>query len=403
MTSVRNWLPLCLIFLILTACVAETPTPALVDPTAFVSYVHPTGVFSLELPPDWIVNDTSDEHALNVTFSPPGESEPLLGVYVVSASVLEGVEAGQADSQAPEGFNLEALVQSYIATFYGKGEGSYKEFGRDPQPDGSLRLRLLVETPQGTSQHNDFLHIIGPYFVVLRTRLPDDQAQLRTLSRVINTLHVDPSSGWASSVEETVATPQDAVGFVSLNAWVDRSGGFEIVGQVVNNTDLALEFVRINARLYDAENRVLAEQDDFVSSDLIGPGRYAPFSIVFSDGLPPGTVRYDLEASARYAEYTARTFYGPENFAVTSQADFDENGLLIISGQVRNEGNLTANLVKVIVTVFDSEQRVVATDTTLVDNQRLAPGEQSTYTVTFVELGGAANTFLVSAQGIVEE
>jgi hypothetical protein len=193
------------------------------------------------------------------------------------------------------------------------------------------------------------------------------------------------------------------VGFASLNAWVDRTGGFQIVGQIVNNGTLPLEFVRVQAQLYNAENRVMVERDDFVSSDLVQPGEFVPFSLVFSDGLPDGAVRYELHAVARYASFTLSTFYGAENFAIVSSAEFDENGLLVISGQVRNEGARPADLVKVIVTVFDSQRRVVGTDTTLVDQQHLAPGESSPFTVTFAELGGVADTFLVTAQAVVAE
>jgi hypothetical protein len=219
---------------------------------------------------------------------------------------------------------------------------------------------------------------------------------------VVNTLAVNQGAGWTSALPDDRAN-RTVVEFASLNAWTDRNNGFEVAGQIVNNAPLALEFVRITAQLYDAQNRLLTEQDDFVSSDLVLPGEYAPFSIVFSDGLPPGTVRYDLHASARYTDFSARTFYGPDNFALTSDANFDESGLLVVSGQVRNEGNLTANLVKVIVTVFDAQQRVIATDTTLVDEQQLAQGDSSTYSVTFVELGGTPNTFLVTAQAIIQE
>jgi len=399
MTTVLIWF--------LTGCVVEEPVPELVDPTNFVTYIHPTGVFTLDMPPDWIVGDTSDDSALSVEFSPPNSPEPLIGVYVISAEMsLETTpspasEAGNVTT-ASASPDLEALINLYQLAFYSGPDITYKEMARDPQPDGSLRIKFLIDAPQGTTQHNDFVQMRGPYFVVLRTRIPEDHAHLRTLSRVINTLTVNEQAGWSSAAPDEDGN-RDVVGFANLNAWSDRNGGFQIVGQVVNNAPLALEFVRITVQLYDRDSRLLAEQDDFVSSDLILPGEYAPFSIVFSDGLPAGTVRYDLHASARYADYAARTFYGVENFAVTSQADFDENGLLVVSGQVRNEGNLTASLVKVIVTIFDSEQRVIATDTTLVDLQRLAPGEASTYSVTFVELGGTPNTFLVTAQGIIEE
>ena len=399
----RCWLVLTVMLALAACAVEEPPAPALIDPTGFASYVHPSGVFSLSLPPDWVISDTSDDYALNVAFSPPNASEPLVSVYVVSVGALGQAHPGQQGMGAGTTTDMERLIALYQATFYAQADATYKEIGRDVQPDGSLRIRFLIDGPEGTSQHNDFVQIVGQYFVALRTRLPDNPAQLRTLSRIVNALKVDPVSTWASALSQGTegSATQQVVGFSGLNAWVDSTGGFVIVGQVINHADTPLEFVRINARLFDGEGSVLLEQDDFVSSDLIQPGERTPFSIVFSDGLPPGTVRYDLDASARYADAALETFYGPENFALTSEAGFDGTGVLVVSGQVRNEGNLTARLVKVIVTVLDAEQRVVATDTTLVDVQSLAPGETSPFSVRFFELGGTPSTFLVAAQGII--
>jgi hypothetical protein len=397
---------------LLAGCGVEAqpaPDPALVDPTGFVTYQHPSGAFSLSLPPDWVVSDTSDAYALNVGFSPPGSPQPLILVYLVSASALgrarpDDETVVEIPNPGTTVTDFDPLIGLYQGSFYAFTDATYKEIDRTPQPDGSVRIRFLIESPEGVTQHNDFVQVVGSYFVALRTRLPDDPSRLRTVGRIVNTLTVNSGSGWASVVpQQEDAAAEDLISFTSLNAWVDRNGGFVIVGQVVNNAAEAVEFVRLNASLFDEQNNLMLEQDDFVSSDLIPPGEYAPFSIVFSDGLPSGTARYLLEVSGRYADFTAQTFYGPENFALTSEADFDENGALLVSGQVRNEGNLSASLVKVIVTIFDAQQRVVATDTTLVDTQPLAPGETSTFSVRFFELGGEPNTFLVTAQGLITE
>ncbi len=389
--------------LLLAGCASTEPTPSLVDPTTFITYSHPSGVFTLNVPPDWVINDVSNNYAINVEFSPPNTAEPLVGMYVLSldkmtAPVSTPVAPG-APTPVPPPPDLGTLASTYERTLYAVRGASFQEAAREPMPDGSLRIKFFLNSGGKISQHNDFVQVIGPYFVALRTRLPDDPAQFRTVSLIVNTMTVNPLSSWASIVQTGDSKPQDAVGFTSLNAWVGRNGAFQIAGQVVNNAPIGLEFVRIQAQLYDAEDRLLATHDDFVSSDLIIPGQYAPFSILFSDGMPPGTARYELHASARYADLTTGTFYGPENFDVTTQSQIDDTGQLILSGQVTNHGAQTANLVKVIVTLFDDQQRVIATDTSLVDQQQLAPGQNANYSVTFSELGGTPSSFIVTAQG----
>jgi hypothetical protein len=378
---------------LIAGCAEEPPSPVLVDPTGFVTYAHPTGVFSLSMPPDWVVNDLSDEAALAVEFSPPDSPEPQLRVYIVSVA---GENAQAADA-------VELLSEQYLALRYGGASDTiYKDMGHEAQPDGSVRVGILADTPLGPVQYNDFLQAAGPYFGSLQVRLPaEDLAHLRTLERIVNTFALHPEAAWRSVGQNTETS--DVVGFDNLNAWVGRNGSFQIMGQVVNNGTVAIEFIHVTAQLYDADNRVLAERDDFVSSDLLLPGERAPFSLLFPDGLPTTTVRYELHAAARYAGVIAQTFYGSENFAMASEAILDENDWLVVQGQVRNDGTSRADLVRVIVTVFDDQQRVIGTDATLVDAQSLGPGEVSDFSVTFGELGGVAHTFLAAAQARVAE
>lgn len=387
----------------MTGCVVEEARPALVDPEELATYVHPSGAFTISLPPDWIVSDLSDGGTINVEFSPPGAADPLVGVYAISSRALNptAITEGAGGSVSLD-YDLDTLIATYLTLFYARQDASFHDDQRTLQPDGSMRLVFVIDGPEGITQHNDFVQLMGGAFTVVRAIIPADNTTQRTLDRVINSFVFNAGSEWAASIEQTGesgSAPQ-TVGFASLNTWTNASGGYEVMGQIVNNAAQALEFVQVQAVLFDTDGNALATQDDFVSSDLVLPGEYAPFSITFPNGLPPGTVRYELHADARYADFAARNVYGAENLALTSGASFNDAGFLVISGQVRNEGTQTAELVKVIVTVFDAGQRVIGTSTTLVDQEQLAPGDTSSYAVSFVELGGEPGTFQVTAQGI---
>jgi hypothetical protein len=378
---------------LVVGCAEEPPAPELVDPTGFVTYTHPTGAFSLGMPPDWVVNDMSDEAALAVEFSPPDSPEPHIRVYMISVA---GDNANAADA-------FDQLNENYLVLRYGdQSDTVYKDMGREEQPDASVRVSILADTPQGPVAYNDFLQTSGAYYGALQIRLPvDDPAHLRTLERIANTFDMHPEAAWRSVGQNTETG--SVVDFGNLNAWVNRSGGFQIMGQVINNGAVPIEFIHVTAQLYDDENRLLVERDDFVSSDLVQPGERAPFSLAFPDGLPTTTARYELHAAARYAGLIAQTFYGAENFATVSESSFDEGNLLVVHGQVRNDGPHRADLVRVIVTVFDDQNRVIGTDATLVNAQSLGPGEVSDFSVTFGDLGGVAHTFLAVAQARLAE
>lgn len=390
--------------LALGGCATEEPAaPAIVEPAGLVTYVHPGGLFTLSLPPDWVVSDISTAQAVQVAFSPPGSPDPAVSVYVVDAAALGALPALEAtDAEGEITVAMDTLLDAYGQVVYGRGGATAKEIDRVPQPDGSVRMRYVVDAPNRTTQHNDFVEVQGPYLIALRTVLPAEPGLLRTVSRVVNTLTVDPTASVPGLAGGGGLADGQVISFSSLNTWLDTTGGYVIAGQVRNQAEQPLEFVRVTATLVDEEGEPTGERDNFVAADVIPPGGYAPFRVVFSDGMPRGTARYDLSATARFTDLTTASYYGQENFLIASDVTIDSDGALVVSGNVRNEGSRPAQLVKVIVTIFDDARRVVATDATLVETQSLAPGDASPFSLRFFDTGGQPQDYLVVAQGVLD-
>jgi hypothetical protein len=63
--------------------IVASPVPPDAD---FVRYEHPSGVFSLRMPPDWIAGELPDSHGVRVQFTALEGSQAVtrLSVYVVN-------------------------------------------------------------------------------------------------------------------------------------------------------------------------------------------------------------------------------------------------------------------------------------------------------------------------------
>ncbi len=375
-----------------TVVVVATPAP---PDAAFQTYLHPTGVFSIRLPPDWAVNDLSTPQALYVEFSPPGAFRPPLTVYLLNTGAPLTAEA------------FERAVADYQAVYH-PDLARYVSQARAIQADGSWLVPALLRTEAGVVQLNTFFEREGSLFAAMEVRLPaDDPALFAALDTIIDTFTLNPDADLSAGQIAQPAAPVDqaatgVVGFAGLYTWADGQGGFHINGQAVNNDVAALEFVRVTAYLFDAAGNRLAELSDFAASDVLEPGQRAPFSMHFVGGKPPAAVRYELHAAARHAGYAAENYYGPSNFTIVDQADFDARGHLVVGGTVTNTGPFNANFVKITVTLFDEQGRVVAIDTTFAQQQELAPGQSAAYQITFFELGGSATRYLSTAQATLE-
>lgn len=361
----------------------------------FHTYRHPSGAFTIRLPSDWAVRDVSRDNAVRVEFSPPANEGLPLSVFVVNTGQV--LDTG----------TLLRLIDEYQATFNGNHD-LYTETGRNAQGDGSWRVIGVRVTPIGTRQLNTFIQADKTFLSALEADITNaTPARLDQLRAVINTFRADPSAVLNTSAVSAQPTPgantaSGSILFDGLLDWSDSTGGWNINGQLTNNATSAVEAVRITALLYDGEGRILAEQPDVIPNEVIAGGGSAPFTIRFRSGKPAQAVRYELQASARNADYNLPNYVAPENFVKGNEtATYNAQGFLTIGGDVVNGTKQLAKFIRVTVTVFDDQGRVVGAESAFVQKPELLPGEVSKYEVTFFQLAGSAVRFLTKVEGRV--
>lgn len=371
-------------------------TPVAPD-ASFIDYTHPSGVFSLRLPPDWIAGDLPDPNGVRVQFTTIEDSQAVtrLSVYVVNTGQPMTAEVF---AQAANAYQPPDDVVGY----------EWAEIERAAQRDGSRRITGVRTYPVlGPRSLNIFLQGDGAFFSALEADVTGiDAATSERLAAVINTFRINRDA------DLTVGTVQQAAGVTSYTgvigfdgylAWTDSSGTFHLTGQAVNTTSQAIEAVRLSGVLYDGQGRRLVEQSDILPLDVLGPGEAAPFDLRFEGGKPATAVRYELNVAGRQADYALQTYYGPDNFAVANdRAVYNDRGTLVIQGELANTGLRVANAVKIVVTIWDDRGHVVATETVFVARPQLVPQEAVAFEVPFYDLGGPAVTYTLTVLGTAE-
>ena len=370
-----------------------TPVP---PDAGFMSYTHPSGVFSLRLPPDWIAGDLPDPNGVRVQFTTIEDSQAVvrLSVYVVNTGQPMTAEAF---AQAANAYQPPGDVAGY----------EWTEIERAAQRDGSRRIVGVRTYPVlGPRSLNIFLQGDGAFFSALEADVTDiDAATLDRLAAVVNTFRINRDANLSiGTVQQAagVTSYTGVIGFDGYLAWTDGGGTFHLTGQAVNTTSQAIEAVRLSGVLFDSQGRRLAEQSDILPLDVLGPGEAAPFDLRFEGGRPATAVRYELHVAGRQADYALQTFYGPGNFAVANdRAIYNERGTLIIQGELANIGPSVATAVKIVATIWDDQGHVVATETVFVAKPQLVPQEAVAFEVPFYQLGGPAVTYTLTVQGTV--
>ncbi len=381
---------------LLSACdtspVVVVATPVPLD-AQFHTYRHPSGVFSLRLPPDWAVRDVSHGDTVRVEFSPPGNAGLPLTVYVINTGTMLGTA------------NLLDAINRYQSAVNGD-PGVYTEVSRNAQGDGSWRLAGVRQTPIGPRQLNTFLQADKTFLSAIEVDITGaNDAALQTLRAIVNTFRVDPTVViGASSIQAAegagVTTSSGVLVFGGIFSWTNPQGAFIVNGEVTNQAGVPLEGIRVTCVLYDAQNNALTEQAIVVPVEVLDNKATTAFSIHFRSGKPSQAVRYELQAAARNAEYALKVHLGDDAFILgNDKAAYSAGGYLTISGDVVNKTQGPAHFVKANVIVYDEQQRVVATDSAFLSKPDLLPGESAHFEVPFYEIGGNAVRYLISVEG----
>ena len=137
--------------------------------------------------------------------------------------------------------------------------------------------------------------------------------------------------------------------------YIGDDGAFHIVGEIENKLESPLNQVSVFVTLYDENKNVVMTKETRSLVNIIMPEMRGPFDFVFPDIRTDRIKSYSLDLDYSISE--------PKGQAISiksSEMSRDSHNNLIISGNVENNGDITANTVAVIATLYDRNGNVAA-------------------------------------------
>jgi LysM repeat protein len=207
-----------------------------------------------------------------------------------------------------------------------------------------------------------------------------------------------PVAGWGGPAEPTpTVTPTPLPARIeSVYFHPSPLGELTVLGDVVNASSRDLERVVAEITLYDEADRILASQSATIALDVLAPGQRSPFAVVFA------------QAPERYATYQATVLSAVPAYVGTMQRDLEavdvaleqrSQGLVALSGRIRNTGDVEAADVVVVATLYDPLGRVVGTRGINSDPAVISlGGGEADFAIEIVPAGPVL-TYTVQAQG----
>lgn len=178
-----------------------------------------------------------------------------------------------------------------------------------------------------------------------------------------------------------------------LNIIRTAAGSVECLGEIFNNSPTAVTNVQIQVTLQDEAGTPLVGTSQFVARDVIAPNETSPFRVLFT--VPPPTfVKFDvraLRAEATTANNFAKVQVGKLQ-GVPSGVQFR------VTGEVTNADTSAANDLRLIVTAYDAEKRVIGYR--YVSSQPLAAGASQPFELSIVTSSQTIASFAIVAEGL---
>ena len=158
--------------------------------------------------------------------------------------------------------------------------------------------------------------------------------------------------------------------------YVGDDGSVHIVGEIVNGLDAPIGQAGARVTLLDASGGQVAVMQAESLVNTVMPGMRGPF---------------DLVLGADAASYAADVYYeigAPKGQAIdVTQSEITRDGLgnLMITGTVANRGEITANTVSVVATLYDRNGDVAAVSIAHPEPDYLAAGDETFFLVTLAD------------------
>ena len=160
--------------------------------------------------------------------------------------------------------------------------------------------------------------------------------------------------------------------------YLGDDGITHVVGEIINETDKPINQVEVNAVFYSNNNSVYQASTENLTS-IIMPGMNGVFDLMITADIS-NTDHYTLDVDFKITqpkdqviEITSSEFtYGPVNN-------------LVIQGTVANNGEITANMVKVVATLYDRNGDVVAVSQTNTKPDYLRASDESFFLIPIMD------------------
>ena len=139
---------------------------------------------------------------------------------------------------------------------------------------------------------------------------------------------------------------------VNSHSYIGGSDWLHIVGEVENRADHIFKSIKVVATFYDSSGKVIGTDFGYTDIDAALPGEKVPFTLA-TDEIR-NYEKYKLQVQGRPASSLRNQ---RKDIEVLSSQSYVESGYFHVVGEVENALSKPVKNVKIVVTIYDSENQ----------------------------------------------
>lgn len=167
------------------------------------------------------------------------------------------------------------------------------------------------------------------------------------------------------------------VSILNDQKYVGDDGSLHIVGEIQNDLNAPLNQINIKATLYDVNNQIIVTKETSSLVNTIMPTMKGPFDFIITGSESKKVDSYTLDIN-----YKVSAPKSQEIDITSSELSRDKLNNLMITGTVTNNGEITANTIAIIATLYDKDGNVAAVSRVHPEPDYLRVDEQTFFLVT---------------------
>lgn len=177
--------------------------------------------------------------------------------------------------------------------------------------------------------------------------------------------------------------------------YVGDDGSIHIVGEIQNNLDAPLRQIHVFVTLYDINNHIIATKETTSLVNTIMPAMKGPFDLILTEKELKETDRYSIELNYKVSPPKSQVID-----ITSSEMRRDNQNNLMILGTVTNKGEITANTISVVATLYDKDGNVAAVSRIHTEPDYLRANDEVHFVVPIID---KKQTMTVSDYNLIAE